>query len=96
MATLNIRINDDVKSGAQSVLDEIGLTMTGAINVYLKQIAKLRAIPFALSANSTELKPTAELAAIVAETKRDIKHNRNLSPPIGKKDLVKYLAGLRR
>ena len=96
MATLNIRIDDDVKSNAQSVLDEIGLSMSGAISVYLRQIAKVRAIPFALSAGSSELTPTAELAAIIAETKEDIKHNRNLSVPIGKEDLRKYLKGLRK
>jgi len=96
MATLNIRIDDDVKSDAQSVLDEIGLSMSGAISVYLRQIAKVRAIPFPLSADSPGLVPTVELAAIVAETKEDIKHNRNLSAPIGKEDLLKYLKGLRK
>jgi len=96
MATLNIRIDDEVKSGAQNVLDEIGLSMSGAISVYLRQIAKMRAIPFPLSADSPGLTPTADLAAAVAETKEDIRHNRNLSPPIGKNDLLKYLKGLRK
>ena len=96
MATLNIRIDDDVKSGAQRVLDEIGLSMSGAISVYLRQITKLRAIPFPLSADSSGLAPTAELAAIIAATEEDIKHDRNLSPSVGKEDLLKYLKGLRK
>ena len=99
MATLNIRIDDEVKTGAQSDLDEIGLSMTGAISVYLKRIAKLRAIPFPLSANYTEpesFEPTDELAAIIEEVKGDIKHDRNLSPPIGRDELIPYLDKLRK
>jgi len=96
MATLNIRIDDTVKTEAQRVLNEIGLSMSGAISVYLAQIAKSRAIPFRLSADPVELEPTNELAAIIAETKNDIRLNRNLSRPIGKKELTSYLKGLRQ
>ncbi|MCL1856677.1 MAG: hypothetical protein FWF84_03420, partial [Kiritimatiellaeota bacterium] len=74
----------------------IGLSMSSAISVYLRQIAKVRAIPFPLAADSPGLTPNAELATIVAETKEDIKHNRNLSPPIRKADLLTYLKGLRK
>jgi len=42
-----------------------------------------------------QLTPTPELAAIIAEVKEDIKHNRNLSPPIGKDELRGYLNKLR-
>jgi len=46
--------------------------------------------------SKTELTPTAELAAIIAETHEDIKHKRNLSPPVGKNNVVKYLEGFRK
>ena len=88
MATLNIRIEDAVKSDAQRVLDEIGLSMSGATSIYLTLIAKLRTIPFRLSADPVELEPTHELATIVAETKNDIRLNRNLPRPIGKKEFA--------
>ena len=101
MATLNIRINDAVKAEAQSVLDEIGLSMSNAISIYLTRIAKLRAIPFRLSADSAELEPTAELvptdylSACVAEAKEELKSNRN-PVLIGKDELKDYLRGLRK
>jgi len=96
MATLNIRINDDVKSSAQRVLDEIGLSMTGAISIYLMQIAKTRAIPFRLSADPLAFEPSPELAAIVAETQNNIRLDRNLTAPLGKKELLAHLKGLRK
>jgi hypothetical protein len=41
-------------------------------------------------------KLTSELAVIIAETKNDIRLSRNLSRPIGKKELLAYLKGLRQ
>ena len=38
-ATLNLRINPDIKKSAEDVLSALGLTMTAAINIYLKQLA---------------------------------------------------------
>lgn len=48
-ATLNLRINQDVKHNAEAVLSALGLSMTAAITIYLKQIALKGAIPFELS-----------------------------------------------
>ena len=48
-ATLNLRINQDVKRNAETVLSALGLSMTAAITIYLKQIALKGAIPFELS-----------------------------------------------
>jgi DNA-damage-inducible protein J len=93
MTTLNIQIDDTVKSEAQRVLDEIGLSMSGAINVYLVQIARSRAIPFHLSADPEVFEPTPALEALVDKTKKDIQRNRNLSPPLGKRELKARHAG---
>lgn len=48
-ATLNLRINQEVKHNAEVVLSALGLSMTSAITIYLKQIALKGAIPFELS-----------------------------------------------
>lgn len=34
-ATLNLRINPDIKKSAEDVLSALGLTMTAAINIYI-------------------------------------------------------------
>lgn len=52
MAQINIHIDDDVKSSAEKTLDNIGLSLSAAINVFLKTVARENRIPFELSAGS--------------------------------------------
>jgi addiction module RelB/DinJ family antitoxin len=47
-ATLNLRINNEVKRNAEAVLSALGLSMSAAITIYLKQIALRGGIPFDL------------------------------------------------
>lgn len=51
MAQISLRIDDDVKRGAEETFNEIGLSMSTAINVFLKKVARERRIPFELSAD---------------------------------------------
>ena len=44
-ATLNIRVNPDVKENAESVLAQLGIPMATAIDMYLKQISLVGGIP---------------------------------------------------
>jgi len=95
---LNIRIDDEVKHGAQEVLDEIGLSLSGAVSIYFKQIALQRAIPFRLTAavEPDDVEPTPELAAAIAEAKEDMRRGRNLSKPMDGKEALRRLKGLRK
>lgn len=47
--TLNLRVHPEVKRNADAVLSALGLSMTAAINIYLRQIALKGAIPFEVS-----------------------------------------------
>lgn len=48
MATINIRIDDDLKKDSEKVLDEIGLGMTAALTIFLKAVVRNNGIPFIL------------------------------------------------
>ena len=50
MATtnLNIRTDKDVKYQAEVIFNELGLSMTAAINIFLKTTIRERGIPFML------------------------------------------------
>lgn len=52
MAQISLRIDDDVKKKAEQVCEEIGMSMSTAINIYLKKLGKERRIPFEVSADS--------------------------------------------
>ena len=47
-ATLNLRVNPDVKESAENILSQLGIPMTTAINMYLKQITLVGGIPFSV------------------------------------------------
>lgn len=49
MAQISLRIDDDVKKGAEQACADIGLSMTTAITVFLKKVAREKRIPFELS-----------------------------------------------
>lgn len=47
--TTTLRIDDDLKRDCEVVLEDMGLSMSGAITLFLKQVVKQRAIPFVIS-----------------------------------------------
>ena len=51
MAQISLHVDDDVKRGAEQTFDDIGLSMSTAINIFLKKVARERRIPFELSAD---------------------------------------------
>ncbi len=51
MAQISLRVDDDVKRKAEKTFDAIGLSMSTAINVFLKTVARENRIPFELSAD---------------------------------------------
>ncbi len=75
MATtnLNVRVDEDVKRDVEEILDEIGLNMSTAINVFLKRVVREKGIPFEMRIE----RPNAETIAAI----EDIKNGRNLIGP---------------
>jgi len=43
---IHVRVSDDLKNKVESILSELGITLSYAINMYLKQIESKRGIPF--------------------------------------------------
>lgn len=72
MATtnLNIRIDRDVKMQADAIFEELGLSMTTAINMFLRTAIRERGIPFDLRLeipNETTVHAIAEGHKIAAD-----------------------------
>ena len=51
MAQISLRVDDELKRGAEKTLNDIGLSMSTAINIFLKTVARENRIPFELSAD---------------------------------------------
>lgn len=50
-AQVSFRIDRDVKQNAERVLNDMGLTMSAAITVFLKKVGREHRIPFEISAD---------------------------------------------
>ena len=51
MTQISLRVDDNVKRQAESVCAEIGMSLSTAINIYLKRLGRERRVPFDVSAD---------------------------------------------
>ena len=63
---LNIRMERDVKEQAERVFSDLGLTMTAAVNLFLRAAIRERGIPFPLRLDM----PNEATAAAIEEGRR--------------------------
>lgn len=74
MATINIRVDNDLKAKCERIFDEIGLGMTGALTIFLKAVVRNNGIPFPLEIPNNEtlkaLKEVEDISSGKAKAKR--------------------------
>ncbi len=86
MATtnLNIRIDEDLKKRAEKIFTELGLNMSTALTVFLRQTVRHNGIPFEMRLET----PNAETLAAI----EDVRFRRNLKGPFNSvKELMEDL-----
>jgi len=49
MAQVNIRIDDDLKNRADELFGEMGMNMSTAVNIFVRQTVRQGAIPFEIT-----------------------------------------------
>ena len=70
---LNIRTDKAVKVAAEKIFEELGMNMTTAVNIFLRQTIRENGIPFEL-----KLSVPNETTAAAIEEGRRIAHNPNV------------------
>ncbi len=65
---INVRTTEDIKKGAEVILNDLGLNISTAVNLFLKQVIIYRGIPFDLRLPNEETLRAMD----------DIENNRNL------------------
>ena len=71
-ANLNIRTDKEVKAAAEKIFDELGMNMTTAINIFLRQTIRENGIPFAVKLNVPN-----EITAAAIEEGRKLAYDRS-------------------
>ena len=68
--TIQVRIDPEIKKEAEAIINEMGLTLSSAVQLFLTQVIQKREIPFKVVAH----KPNWKTRAAMRETERMIKH----------------------
>lgn len=71
-AVINIKTEPLVKRRAKRLADNLGLSLSGLINAYLKQLLRTKTVTFSASAEE----PTEYLLQMLKESREDIKAGR--------------------
>ena len=81
-ATLNLRINPEVKKSAEIVLSQLGVPMSTAVDMFLKQVTLTGGIPFAITLPkapdrvNTDTMSTAQIRNKLEEGMHDIENSK--------------------
>lgn len=63
---INIRTDREIKAAAEKIFDELGLNMTTAVNIFLRQTIRENGIPFELKLPT----PNEETAKAIEEGRK--------------------------
>ncbi len=81
--SMSIRLDSEVKEQAQQVFNSLGMDMTTAINIFLRQAIQYQGLPF-----DVRLDESRKLVEVLA----DLDQNRNMSQSfVSVSDLMKDL-----
>jgi len=61
---VNIRMDKDIKNSADKLFNELGFNMTTAVNAFIRQALRERAIPFYINAGDSTYKTGDKKASI--------------------------------
>lgn len=91
MSNIQIRIDEKEKKEAKKIFEKIGLDMSSAIKLFIRQATLRKGLPFLLT---TKNGFTLEEEADIIKAASEAKVNKNVSKTLKGKDAIKYLKSL--
>jgi DNA-damage-inducible protein J len=88
MTQIQIRIDEKTKKSSKKIFDELGLDMSSAIKIYLKQVIKQKGIPFMLL---TKNGLTIEQENKILYSSKEAESGKNVTKKMNSKDAIEYL-----
>ncbi|GHS85862.1 hypothetical protein FACS1894103_7290 [Campylobacterota bacterium] len=84
-ATISIRIDDDIKQEAQELFTKLGMDMSTAVNIFIRQALRSGGIPFKIRTRN------AETLAAIAEMREIQAHPENHKTYANAAELMQYV-----
>jgi len=91
MSNIQIRINEKDKKAARKIFDRLGLDMSSAIKLFLKQATLRKGLHFLLT---TENGLTLEEESQIIKASSEAKKGQNVSQMLKGEEAAKYLKSL--
>lgn len=88
MSNIQIRIDKKEKEEVKEILDKLGLDMSSAIKLFLRQTKIKKGLPFLLL---TENGLTKEEEDAILKASNEAKKRKNVSNSLNKKEAIEYL-----
>ena len=76
--TISIRMDKNLKKEADSLFDEMGLTMSAAVNMFVRKAVRTQKIPFEVDVSRVPNEETAKAIAAGEEEMQTAKGYKNL------------------
>ena len=73
-ASINVRVDSDVKNQAQEVFSSLGMDMSTAVNIFLRQAIRKKGIPFEL-VTDTPRRKTPKLGCLKGQISESDDHD---------------------
>ena len=73
-ASINVRVDSDVKNQAQEVFSSLGMDMSTAVNIFLRQAVRKKGIPFEL-VTDTHKRKTPKLGCLKGQITESDDHD---------------------
>lgn len=70
MAQVNIRIDDSVKDDAENLFGELGMTLSTAFNIFIRQSLREGGMPFQISTRTDRFYASENIDALHASVKQ--------------------------
>ncbi|MBQ9531208.1 MAG: type II toxin-antitoxin system RelB/DinJ family antitoxin [Eubacterium sp.] len=81
MSTISTRIDEDTKKEAEVVADEIGITLSTAISIFLKQFVANNGFPFEVIAPKRDKESVINLQFLDSAVKKAVANPNNPTKP---------------
>ena len=92
MTTIQIRVDEQTKKSAKKILEEIGLDMSTAIKMFLKQISIKKGMPF--TPTLTENGMTKEQEDEIIQATKEAEAGINVTKAMDADEALEYLRKL--
>ena len=89
-STFQMRINPEIKSQAEQLFQNCGMTLTDAINVFIQQAMNAGGMPFIVTQNSREALKDQAIARLMSEIQKGRDSVRSESDWVSEEEMLAH------